>query len=308
MEEAENNQNETPIQNKVYQGRRKSISKKKKIDSFVCNVNKSSAKYTKDNSNDEDNEDNHSAEEEQNTKDSESVKTPPVKKRGRPKKLSGLMRINRRLLIDKGIQGKAMMNRKSKQLVLKEKEENTKANENKKNSKIHTRTTPTVLFNAMAILNGDRKKCLHEMGFGSMIGMGIHELSGKLESLAPRSPDDPFFKQWFSQFGEKNEVRPNDITDVIVSTKDAEKIDWCTYIITCLKESKQKWVNPKKNHYTGPLTFMILLYLHSTRCDDIDVIRKTPAIKNWKSVHMQFEKNWKLKNMEDSECCPNMNL
>nr|GEZ25029.1 RNA-directed DNA polymerase, eukaryota, reverse transcriptase zinc-binding domain protein [Tanacetum cinerariifolium] len=52
--------------------------------------------------------------------------------------------------------------------------------ENNKNSKIRTRTTPTTLFNAMDILNGDRKKCLDEMGFGSMIGMGIHELPGKL--------------------------------------------------------------------------------------------------------------------------------
>nr|GEY20294.1 hypothetical protein [Tanacetum cinerariifolium] len=88
---------------------------------MFANVNKSNAEYTKDKSNDEDNEDSHSAEEEQNTKDSESVKTPPVKKRA--------------------------------------------------------------LFNAMAILNGDRKKCLDEIGFGSMTGMGIHELPGKLEYL-----------------------------------------------------------------------------------------------------------------------------
>nr|GFC32544.1 hypothetical protein [Tanacetum cinerariifolium] len=90
---------------------------------MFADVNKSNAEYTKDNSNDEDNEDSHSAE------DSESVKTLPVKKRGRPKKI-------------------------------------VRAND--------------TLFNAMAILNGDRKKCLDEMGFGSMIGMGIHELSGKL--------------------------------------------------------------------------------------------------------------------------------
>nr|GFB06383.1 hypothetical protein [Tanacetum cinerariifolium] len=49
-------------------------------------INKSSVEYTEDNSNDEDNEDSHSAEEEQNSEDSDSVKTPPVKKRGRPKK------------------------------------------------------------------------------------------------------------------------------------------------------------------------------------------------------------------------------
>nr|GFA39290.1 hypothetical protein [Tanacetum cinerariifolium] len=137
------------------------------------------------------------------------------------------------------------------------------SNENKNNIKIRTRATPTALFNAMAILNVDRKKCLYEMGFGSMIRMEIHKLPGMLgfyvidnldtetnvlsltdysilvtsqsvhdileipmggcllESLASRSPNDPFIKEWISQFGEKNEVQPNDITNVIVSTKDA---------------------------------------------------------------------------------------
>nr|GEY45169.1 hypothetical protein [Tanacetum cinerariifolium] len=56
------------------------------------------------------------------------------------------------------------------------------SDENKKNIKIRTRTTPTTLFNAMANLNVDRKKCLHEMGFGSMIGMEIHELPGMLDN------------------------------------------------------------------------------------------------------------------------------
>nr|GEZ68472.1 hypothetical protein [Tanacetum cinerariifolium] len=88
-------------------------------------VKKSNAEYTKYKSNDEDNEDSHSAEEGQNTKDSESVKTLPVKKRDRPKKLSGLMIVNHHLL-------------------------------------------------------KDEKKCLDEMGFESMIEMGIHELPGKL--------------------------------------------------------------------------------------------------------------------------------
>nr|GFB57767.1 hypothetical protein [Tanacetum cinerariifolium] len=77
---------------------------------MFADVNKSNAEYSKDNSNDEDNEDSHSAEEEQNTKDSKSVKTPPVKKRGRPKILSGLMIVNRHLLKDEYVQGIEMMN------------------------------------------------------------------------------------------------------------------------------------------------------------------------------------------------------
>nr|GEY88011.1 hypothetical protein [Tanacetum cinerariifolium] len=105
MVEEEHNLIETPILKNVYQIRIKSNSKKKNIDSFVCNdyddsidevdpniivkevvkdINKSSAEYTEDNSN---NEESHSAVEEQNTEDSDLVKTPTVKKRGRPKKI-----------------------------------------------------------------------------------------------------------------------------------------------------------------------------------------------------------------------------
>nr|GEV66322.1 hypothetical protein [Tanacetum cinerariifolium] len=96
------------------------------------------------------------------------------------------------------------------------------------------------------------------MGFGSMIGMGIYELSGKLgyyvidnfdtetnvlslndssilvtseslndilgipmggcsiESLEPRTANDPFIKEWLSQFGEKTEIRLNDISEDFV--------------------------------------------------------------------------------------------
>ncbi|GJX09428.1 hypothetical protein Tco_0199287 [Tanacetum coccineum] len=113
---------------------------------------------------------------------------------------------------------------------------------------IRTRTTPTSLFSAMCILNPDRKKCIRDMGFGSMIGMAIHELPGVLglyvmknldteknelllsdssilvnsqsvhdilgipisgrsiESLEPRSHDDPFIREWKSQFGDKSTI------------------------------------------------------------------------------------------------------
>nr|GEX47110.1 ulp1 protease family, C-terminal catalytic domain-containing protein [Tanacetum cinerariifolium] len=147
------------IQFKMYiKEEKKSNSKKKNINSFVCNdyddsidevdpniivkevvkdINKSSAENTKDNSNDEDNEDSHSAKEEQNTEDSDSVKTPPVKNVVFQRKLSGIMRIKRHLLKDEGDQGKTMMNRKSKQLVQKEKEENTKMKNKDRNEDVH---------------------------------------------------------------------------------------------------------------------------------------------------------------------------
>nr|GEW65775.1 hypothetical protein [Tanacetum cinerariifolium] len=147
---------------------------------------------SRDNSNDEDNEDSHSAEEEQNTEDSESVKTPPVKKCSRPKKIvranenksSSVKRRGRpRKRNDESKKQTICSKRKGREYKVNDDDDNdgTKKmkkkskifDEKSKNSNIHIRTTPTALFNAMAILNGDRKKCLHEMGFGSMIGMGI---------------------------------------------------------------------------------------------------------------------------------------
>nr|GEZ16279.1 hypothetical protein [Tanacetum cinerariifolium] len=217
----------------------------------ILNINKSSAEYIEDNSNDEDNEDSNSMEEEQNNEDSNSVKTPPVKKCGRPKKIvkdneNKTSSVKRRGQDDGNNDGtkrmKKKMDHKEEKVKRKRNQKNNKrkfvddsssefevtttsskgkrhkknikiSDEKKKYIKIRTRTTPTALFNAMAILNVDRKKCLYEMGFGSLIGMAIHELPGMLESFESRSADDPFIKEWFSQFGDKNEVRPNDITD-----------------------------------------------------------------------------------------------
>nr|GFA00044.1 ulp1 protease family, C-terminal catalytic domain-containing protein [Tanacetum cinerariifolium] len=255
---------------------------------MFADVNKSNAEYTKYKSNDKDNEDSHSAEEEQNTEDSESVKTQPVKKRGRPKKLSGLMIVNHHLL--------------------------------------KTKTNGLSLTDNSIVVTS---QSVHDI-------LGIPMGGCSLESLEPRSPDDPFIKEWLSQFVDKNEVRPNDITDVIVSTKDAgklfkmnflmlfantmglceksgvcnmnilkkitddvcvEKIDWCSYIIKCLKESKQKWVNADKNQYTGPVTFMILNKLVKKFEEDFkkkDLVRNdenddTTATTNDKNDLLHFD-------------------
>nr|GFC89903.1 hypothetical protein [Tanacetum cinerariifolium] len=138
---------------------------------------------------DEDNEDSHSAE------DSESVKTLPVKKRGRPKKIirandSKSSYVKKRMSPrnrNDELKKKTISKTKGREYKVDDDDENNGTKKIKKkskiydeNNKIRTRTTPTALFNAMAILNGDRNKCLDEMSFGSMIGMGIHELLGKL--------------------------------------------------------------------------------------------------------------------------------
>ncbi|GJY32475.1 ulp1 protease family, C-terminal catalytic domain-containing protein [Tanacetum coccineum] len=61
-------------------------------------------------------------------------------------------------------------------------------------------------------------------------------------------------------------------------------IDWCGFIHKCLQGSSE----PKtlKGFYVGPLSFLILLYLDSTKFDKFPVIRQRPAIRNWTTTAM----------------------
>nr|GEZ79316.1 hypothetical protein [Tanacetum cinerariifolium] len=189
-------------------------------------INKSSAEYTEDNSNDEDNEDSHLAKEEQNTKDSDSIKNPLIKKRGRLKKIvranenkSSYVKRRGRPRKNNDESKKQTLGSKRKEREYKveddddndrtkrmkkkmdHKEAKVKRKRNQKNTKRKivddssfefkvTTTSSKALFNAMAILNVDRKKCLYEMSFGSMIGMAIHELPGMLETTTSIDNDD----------------------------------------------------------------------------------------------------------------------
>nr|GEX51411.1 hypothetical protein [Tanacetum cinerariifolium] len=63
------------------------------------------------------------------------------------------------------------------------------------------------------------------------------------------------------------------------------EIDWCGYIHSFLEDSEL----PKKPtlHYLGPFTFLILLYLGSTKFDRFLVVRTRPAIRDWTSTLMR---------------------
>ncbi|GJY72466.1 hypothetical protein Tco_0476169 [Tanacetum coccineum] len=69
-------------------------------------------------------------------------------------------------------------------------------------------------------------------------------------------------------------------------------IDWCGYIYDCLRDSK---LPGGTNHYLGPLTFLILLYLDSTKFDKFLVVRTRPAIRNWSSYLMKQRQELELK-------------
>nr|GFA13777.1 hypothetical protein [Tanacetum cinerariifolium] len=78
------------------------------------------------------------------------------------------------------------------------------------------------------------------------------------------------------------------------------EIDWCGYILDCLRNGKVNWkdVKNKNNFYYGPLTFLCLLYLDSNFFLDLNIIRHRPAIRSWNTMMIR-----KRINMETRQKC-----
>ncbi|GKC60401.1 hypothetical protein Tco_1087999 [Tanacetum coccineum] len=70
-------------------------------------------------------------------------------------------------------------------------------------------------------------------------------------------------------------------------------IDWCGFIHKCLQGSSEpKTLN---GFYVGPLSFLILLYLDSTKFDKFPVIRQCPAIRNLTTTAMNRRQELEIK-------------
>ncbi|XP_076934220.1 uncharacterized protein LOC143600408 [Bidens hawaiensis] len=63
----------------------------------------------------------------------------------------------------------------------------------------------------------------------------------------------------------------------IMNVRNISNMDWCSYLITCLKRTKERWNG--KDPYNGPLTFLAVLYAHEQQLKDNPVYAVTPAIQ-----------------------------
>ncbi|GKC15100.1 hypothetical protein Tco_1011882 [Tanacetum coccineum] len=74
------------------------------------------------------------------------------------------------------------------------------------------------------------------------------------------------------------------------------KIDWCGYIHSFFEDSEL----PKKRtvQYLGPFTFLILLYLDSTKFDRFPIVRTRPTIRDWTSTLMIQRHDLEKKNID----------
>ncbi|GJU32518.1 hypothetical protein Tco_1176107 [Tanacetum coccineum] len=175
----------------------------------------------------------------------------------------------------------------------------------------------------LSLDSGDKIKVTHSK-IHKILGVPVGGYS--LFDLDEREADHEFVRLWVGQFFPKplKDIRVNDIASKLVVAQEVDflfkvnfltlstntmgkadglkgqicldvvrrlsedcvicDIDWCGYIYDCLQSSKL----PKgTNHYLSLLTFLILLYLDSTKCDRFPVACTRPTIRNWSSYLMK---------------------
>nr|GEW29105.1 peptidase C48, SUMO/sentrin/Ubl1 [Tanacetum cinerariifolium] len=157
-----------------------------------------------------------------------------------------------------------------------------------------------------------------------ILGLPLGGIS--LYDLPERREDDEFVQLWLSQFApkKKKQIFATDIAEKLVRSTRVDfmfkvnffmlfvnvmgkadtmrdfvnlsvvrriredtniaGIDWCDFIHRCPAISHEP--NTVSGFYNGPLCFLILLYLDSTKFDRFPIIRSRPAIKNWSTKNM----------------------
>ncbi|CAH1443223.1 unnamed protein product [Lactuca virosa] len=82
------------------------------------------------------------------------------------------------------------------------------------------------------------------------------------------------------------------ITMKIGRIKNWENINWCKYLSDALPHSMTSWKPRNKGvYYAGPLPFLLLLYLHSTDCQNQYVNRKIRPICYWNYGKIKSRQN-----------------
>ncbi|GJU19268.1 hypothetical protein Tco_1152610, partial [Tanacetum coccineum] len=82
-----------------------------------------------------------------------------------------------------------------------------------------------------------------------------------------------------------------DILDFINEDADISNLDWCTYVWDCMKNTKKQ-----KTYYCGSVTLLMLIYLHCTKGNELNVIRSRPAITFWTSDVMKDREDFEIEN------------
>ncbi|PWA63872.1 hypothetical protein CTI12_AA348970 [Artemisia annua] len=81
-------------------------------------------------------------------------------------------------------------------------------------------------------------------------------------------------------------------------------MDWCGYLIDCLKKCKKEWnPNNKKSYYCGPLTFLTLFYVQKIECDFMNIDYSQPALKTWNTDLLRVRESAEFSYLVDKSHC-----
>ncbi|PWA54843.1 hypothetical protein CTI12_AA434990 [Artemisia annua] len=76
-----------------------------------------------------------------------------------------------------------------------------------------------------------------------------------------------------------------------------DNLDWCTYTLDCLNESRKAWnmLDPT-NFYTGPLLFLVVFYMKSTMLNGEDsVCGIIPSMNGWTTKQLKDRQSKEVK-------------
>ncbi|PWA39214.1 hypothetical protein CTI12_AA554800 [Artemisia annua] len=124
--------------------------------------------------------------------------------------------------------------------------------------------------------------------------MGFPMGKEKIKYIKRVRTNNPTIISWRNQFhryknSKETNIRVTEVVNVILDNDfddDIKKLDWCSYPLECLKDSKQKWNKydtSGANYYRGPVTFLSLLYAEAILKQQKKKRQEGPAIEYWNS-------------------------
>nr|KAJ0224105.1 hypothetical protein LSAT_V11C200068370 [Lactuca sativa] len=106
-----------------------------------------------------------------------------------------------------------------------------------------------------------------------------------------------FIALFVNTFAESIPMGTNNLVPVraLVEVDDISKIDWCAYLLYCVKISKGRWrpYNPKC-YYRGSVLLMLLIYCDEIECELQKIVRKTPLVTMWTTDKLKERQSFEI--------------
>ncbi|CAI9260370.1 unnamed protein product [Lactuca saligna] len=106
-----------------------------------------------------------------------------------------------------------------------------------------------------------------------------------------------FIALFVNTFAESILMGTNNLVPVraLVEVDDISKIDWCAYLLYCVKKSKGRWHpdNPKC-YYIGPMLLLLLIYCDEIECKLQKIERKTPLVTMWTADKLKERQSFEI--------------